>query len=105
MRSSCPPCLRRVCGPKTLLNYAVVGCVEVAVPGKWGYRCTGTSFLNLLKVLELTLNNGTDPETGIQLLPGCGDLTTFDSIEALYDEYRRQLVFYTRLSIAMDTAR
>ena len=84
-------------------DYAIVGCIEAAVPGKWGYRNTGMSFLNLLKVLEVTLNNGADPATGIQLLPGRGDLTAFDSIEALYDAYRDQLGFYTRLSIEADT--
>jgi formate C-acetyltransferase len=84
-------------------NYAMVGCVETSVPGKWGYRVTGMSFLNLLKVLELTLHNGTDPTTGVQLLPGRGDLFAFESIEALYEAYREQLKFYTRLSIEMDT--
>ena len=27
-------------------SYSAIGCVEVAVPGKWGYRCTGMSFSN-----------------------------------------------------------
>ncbi|MEI8631266.1 pyruvate formate lyase family protein [Vibrio sp. PP-XX7] len=27
-------------------NYAAIGCIETAVPGKWGYRCTGMSFIN-----------------------------------------------------------
>ncbi len=84
-------------------DYAIVGCIEAAVPGKWGYRNTGMSFLNLLKVLELTLNNGTDPATGVQLLPGRGNLPAFDSLESLYDAYREQLRFYTRLSIDADT--
>ncbi|MGA2118655.1 MAG: formate C-acetyltransferase/glycerol dehydratase family glycyl radical enzyme [Bryobacteraceae bacterium] len=84
-------------------NYAIVGCIEAAVPGKWGYRNTGMSFLNLLKVLELTLNNGTDPATGTQLLPGRGGLTAFDSMESLYAAYREQLRFYIRVSIQADT--
>jgi formate C-acetyltransferase len=84
-------------------DYAIVGCIEASVPGKWGYRNTGMSFLNLLKVLELTLNDGADPATGIQLLRGRGDLAAFDSIEALYDAYGDQLRFYARLSIEMDT--
>ena len=25
-------------------NYSAIGCVETAVPGKWGYRCTGMSY-------------------------------------------------------------
>jgi formate C-acetyltransferase len=84
-------------------DYAIVGCIEAAVPGKWGYRNTGMSFLNLLKVLELTLNNGTDPTTGTQLLPGRGDLTAFDSMESLYAAYREQLRYYIRVSIEADT--
>jgi formate C-acetyltransferase len=84
-------------------DYAIVGCIEAAVPGKWGYRNTGMSFLNLLKVLELTLHDGTDPATGLQLLPGHGDLTAFDSMESLYAAFREQLRFYTRLSIVADT--
>ena len=84
-------------------DYAIVGCIEAAVPGKWGYRNTGMSFLNLLKVLELTMNDGADPATGTRLLAGRGDLTAFDSIEAFYDAYRDQLRFYTRVSIEADT--
>ena len=84
-------------------DYAIVGCIEAAVPGKWGYRNTGMSFLNLLKVLELTLNDGKDPATGTQLLPGHGDLTAFDSMESLYAAYREQLRYYTRISIQADT--
>lgn len=98
-----PALLEKGVRPEDAYNYAIVGCIEAAVPGKWGYRNTGMSFLNLLKVLELTLNDGTDPATGVQLLPGQGDLAAFDSIEALYDAYREQLRCYTRISIEMDT--
>jgi pyruvate formate-lyase/glycerol dehydratase family glycyl radical enzyme len=83
-------------------DYAIVGCIEAAVPGKWGYRNTGMSFLNLLKVLELTLNDGKDAATGTQLLPGHGDLTVYDSVEALYSAFCEQLRFYTQMSIEAD---
>jgi formate C-acetyltransferase len=98
-----PALLEKGVRPEDAYDYAIVGCIEAAVPGKWGYRNTGMSFLNLLKVLELTLNNGSDPATGVQLLPGRGDLTAFDSIQAVYDAYREQLRFYTRISIEVDT--
>ena len=84
-------------------NYAIVGCVEAAVPGKWGYRNTGMSFLNLLKVLELAYNDGSDPLTGIRLCPGNGSLTEFKSFEELYEAFRRQLVYYTWTSVLFDT--
>jgi formate C-acetyltransferase len=43
--------------------------------GQVGYRANGKSKLNMLKVLELTLNDGRDPESGLQLKPGRGDIT------------------------------
>ncbi len=98
-----PALLEKGVRPEDAYDYAIVGCIEAAAPGKWGYRNTGMSFLNLLKVLELTLNDGKDPATGIQLLPGRGDLTAFDSFESLYAAYREQLQYYTRLSIEADT--
>ena len=98
-----PALLEKGVRPEDAYDYAIVGCIEAAVPGKWGYRNTGMSFLNLLKVLELTLNNGADPASGVQLLPGRGDLAGFDSVEPLYDAYREQLRFYTHISIEMDT--
>ncbi|XMR35706.1 pyruvate formate lyase family protein [Escherichia coli] len=32
-------------------HYAAIGCIETAVPGKWGYRCTGMSFINFARIL------------------------------------------------------
>jgi len=97
-----PALLEKGVDPADAYNYAIVGCVETAVPGKWGYRVTGMSFLNVLKILEITLNNGTDPKTGLQLLPGRGDLTAFDSFEELYQAFYEQFMFYTRTSFHLD---
>ncbi|MEN3186955.1 MAG: glycyl radical protein [Atribacterota bacterium] len=82
-------------------NYAIVGCVEAAVPGKWGYRNTGMTFLNVLKILELTLYGGRCPRSNVCLLTTrlpaqCA------SFEALYGEFRKQLNFYTRCQVLMD---
>lgn len=84
-------------------DYAIVGCIEAAVPGKWGYRNTGMAFLNALKTLELSLNQGKDPGSGICLLPGpkpdkCEDF------EAFYAAFRRQLRYYTDCQVVFDTA-
>ena len=40
--------------------YSAIGCVETAVPGKWGYRCTGMSYLNFPRILLMVMNNGID---------------------------------------------
>jgi pyruvate formate-lyase/glycerol dehydratase family glycyl radical enzyme len=97
-----PALLEKGVSPADAYNYAIVGCIEASVPGKWGYRVTGMSFLNVLKILELTLNNGRDPRTGLQLLPGRGDLTAFDSFEALYQAFHEQYLYYIRTSFHLD---
>ncbi|MEN4042811.1 MAG: glycyl radical protein [Anaerolineaceae bacterium] len=83
-------------------NYCIVGCVEAAVPGRWGYRNTGMAFLNLLKVFELAYNDGRDPNSGRQLLPGRGKLADFLSFEELYAAFKEQLAYYTRAHVLFD---
>ncbi len=39
-----PALLEKGVSPADAYNYAIVGCIEVAVPGKWGYRVTGWPF-------------------------------------------------------------
>lgn len=98
-----PSLLLRGVEVKDAYNYSMVGCIEVAVPGKWGYRCTGMSFLNMGKVLELALNNGKDPKTGIQLCSGNGDLGTFSSLKELMKAWEKQVKFYTKLHVILDS--
>ncbi|OCL26966.1 glycyl radical enzyme [Orenia metallireducens] len=83
-------------------GYTMVGCVEVAVPGKWGYRCTGMTFLNMLKALELTLNDGVDPRTGIELFKGQGSLKDFASFDELWKAWEAHIAYYTKLSVIVD---
>ena len=40
-------------------NYSAIGCVETAVPGKWGYRCTGMSYEDLLAAWDKTVREMT----------------------------------------------
>ena len=83
-------------------NYGLVGCVEVCVPGKWGYRCNGMSYFNMLKVFELSLNNGIDPATGVQLVSGSGSLDEFTRMQDVWDAWEKQLNWYTRCYIEHD---
>ena len=80
--------------PKDAYNYSAIGCVETAVPGKWGYRCTGMSFLNFPKVLLIAMNNGVDPASGIKLCEGSGhfrDMKTFDDMLRSWDMVIREM--------------
>jgi len=97
-----PALLEKGVSSEDAYNYAIVGCVEAAVPGKWGYRNTGMSFLNLLKVLELAYNDGRDPVSGVQLHPGKGCLADFKSFEDLYAAFRDQMAYYTRAGVIFD---
>ncbi len=98
-----PALLEKGVRPEDAYDYAIVGCVEAAVPGKWGYRNTGMAFLNLLKVLELTYHDGRDPRTDVQLCPGSGSLTDLQSFDDLYAAFLQQLRFYTLCHVEMDT--
>jgi len=84
------------------INYSSMGCVEVQVPGKWGYRANGKSKLNVLKVLELALNKGCDPKTGINLRPGKRNLEEMEKFEEVLSAWRTQLAFYTETHVTAD---
>jgi formate C-acetyltransferase len=84
-----------------LYNWAPVGCIEASVPGKWDFAAKGP-WLNVAKVFEITLNNGTDPASGVALLPGDGDLTTFRSTEELMRAFKRQLHYYMELAVIVE---
>jgi len=85
-------------------DYSAIGCIEVAVPGKWGYRTTGMSFLNFMRVFMATLHDGRDPESGKAFLPGTGHLASFSSFPELMDAWKKQVQFYARASVAIDVA-
>jgi len=90
--------------PEDAYNFSAIGCVEVAVPGKWGYRCTGMSFLNLMKVLKIALNKGIDPDTGVKYLNSDKELGNFESFEDLFDTWTKTVQYFARQTVVIDTA-
>ncbi|TGE39028.1 glycyl radical protein [Desulfosporosinus fructosivorans] len=73
------------------------GCVETGAFGKESYILTG--YFNLPKILELVLHNGLDPRTGQQLGVKTGDPQTFDSFEALFDAFKKQLHYFMDIKV------
>jgi pyruvate formate-lyase/glycerol dehydratase family glycyl radical enzyme len=73
------------------------GCVEVGAFGKESYILTG--YLNIPKVLELTLNNGVDPRTGKQIGIATGDPVRFGSYDQLFEAFSRQLNYMIDVKI------
>jgi len=85
-------------------NYSAIGCIEIAVPGKWGYRCTGMSFINMARVLLAALNNGYDNMTGKTFHLGKGTLKDFTSFDQVMEAWKDQIRFYAKAAVAIDTA-
>ena len=73
------------------------GCVEVGAFGKEAFILTG--YLNVPKVLELTLHNGLDPRTGQQLGPKTGDVAGLISFDDLFEAFRAQLKYFVDMKI------
>ena len=84
------------------LNYCTMGCLEVQVPGKWGYRENGKSKFNLAKILEMALNDGKDPISGITNHKGMGKLEDFKSFDEVMAAWNDQLHFYMELQVKAD---
>ena len=86
-------------------NYASIGCIETAVPGKWGYRCTGMSFMNFARILLAALNEGTDATTGKTFLAHSKSLAkgNFENFGQVMNSWAEQVRYYTRKSIEIDT--
>ena len=76
------------------------GCIEVGAFGKEAYLLTG--YLNTPKILEITLNNGLDPETGKQLGLETGDPRTFKTFEELYEAWHKQMVYFVNLKLSVN---
>ena len=73
------------------------GCVTISAFGK--ESCTLTGYCNWPKILELTLNNGVDPQTGKQVGLKTGDPINFNSFEELMAAYRKQLQYLIDIKI------
>lgn len=80
-------------------QYVPFGCGEFVIQGK----SVGTPniLLNLLKILNITLNSGMDPMDGKKKngpveIP---DYSQFETFEALYEKYKELLDYYLDLSV------
>lgn len=73
------------------------GCVETGAFGKEAYILSG--YFNLVKVLEITLNDGVDPRTGKLVGLKTGDPRGFSSFDELFSAWERQLSYFVDLKI------
>lgn len=76
------------------------GCIEVGAFGKEAYLLTG--YLNTPKILEITLNNGVDPETGRKLGLETGDPRLFKTFDELYEAWHKQMTYFVNLKLSVN---
>ncbi len=85
-------------------DYSAIGCVETAVPGKWGYRCTGMSYMNFPKILMIAMNDGIDLVSGKRFVEGYGHFKEMKSFEELQDAWDKTVRELTRMSVIVENA-
>ncbi len=73
------------------------GCVETGAFGRECYILTG--YFNLVKVLEITLNNGRDPLSGRRIGLETGDPKTFAGFAALLAAFEKQLRHFIDIKV------
>jgi len=74
------------------------GCVETGAFGNEAYILTG--YFNLPKILEITLNNGFDPVSELQLGLKTGIAEEFNSYQQLFDAYAKQIEHFVKIKIS-----
>ena len=73
------------------------GCVETGAFGKEAYILTG--YFNLPKILELALNDGIDPESGVRVGTTTGDAAAWATFEEAFTAFERQLRYLFDIKI------
>jgi pyruvate-formate lyase len=73
------------------------GCVETGAFGKESYILTG--YLNMPKILELALNDGIDPHTGMRLGPTTGLPVEFESSGEVLEAFKKQLDYFVGMKV------
>lgn len=73
------------------------GCVETGCHGREAYVLTG--YLNVPKILEITLNNGFDKYTNKQIGLKTGNPEDFKSYDELRDAFLKQLDHFIKIKI------
>ncbi len=78
-------------------NGGASGCVETGAFGTECYWLTG--YFNLVKILEVTLNNGFDPRTGVQVGPETGNPSGFRTFEEFMLAYKAQINHFADIKV------
>lgn len=93
---NCIPALTRLgFTEEEAAEWAIIGCTEPVVPGKSDYQSV-MGYFNSIKVFEITLYNGKDPVSGLQVGPKTGDVRNFTTIDQLKEAYLEQQKYFIK---------
>jgi formate C-acetyltransferase len=85
---------------KHALDYGIVGCVELSTQGnQLGW--SDAAMFNMVKVIELALNNGQCQITGQQLGPETGYLYDFKSYEEFEKALEKQMDYFIQIMMKL----
>jgi formate C-acetyltransferase len=73
------------------------GCVPTNPPHM--VTPTAEGFINMVKMLELALNNGRDPLTGLQVGPQTGEAEAFQSYDELHEAIKKQAEYIIPITL------
>lgn len=93
-----PSMMRRGISEEDARNYAIVGCVEMSVPGR-EYGWHDSTYFSIARVLELAINDGYAlgrEELG-RLGPATGNLEQFGTFDDLKAAYETQMEYWVEL--------
>lgn len=77
-------------------DYGLAGCLDVNLPGK--SRINAFGMFIVPRVLEITMNNGLDPKTGVQLGPQTGEFNDFETFDDFMKAFKEQLTYFMSLA-------
>lgn len=81
---------------KDARDYNLIGCVEPTIP----YRTEGehdAAFVNVAKILEITLKNGR--VNGKQYGPETGEIDSFHNIDELFTAFKKQVAHFVQVVV------
>lgn len=81
------------------VDYAIVGCVELTTHGN-NLGWSDAAMFNMVKALELTINNGRCLMSGKQIGLETGYLTDYKTFEDMEEAYRKQLDYFVEKMIS-----
>lgn len=81
-----------------LADWVPDGCIEASIPGKWDFAAKGP-WLNVEKVLEITLHDGRDPKTGYHFLNLEQKVEDCRSVREIMELYKQTLDYFMELQV------